>query len=269
LIEGFVTDSAANPVAGIEVALPDLALTATTNADGAYSFGFGMNLKQTIPDGRHRLVVNPDMQNRAYGTLDQWVRVRQGRLNSGPVVKLPVLSEKIPFRRILSGRVDNLLADGALQLDLSKAELTFPDLRNQGDVHVQFLSVEQLPYAPLSFATPLWIFCLQPGAINVSGQVGLTLAIPKRTGSYAYLDDFGQRVVLVGLDPEALMIVPVGVARIDADTKTVVSQGPVHLRRLDIIGYVLIDEQGQPLLEQYVNGEINLQQLIAELENGS
>lgn len=190
-------------------------------------------------------------------------------MNSGPVARLPVLSEKIPFRRILSGRADNLLAGGALQLDLSQAELTFPDLRDQGDVHAQFLSVDQLPYAPLSFATPLWIFCLQPGAINVSGQVGLTLAIPQRTGSYAYLDDFGDRVVLVGLDPEALMIVPVGVARIDAETKTVVSQGQVHLRRLDMIGYVLVGEPGQPLLEHYVNGDITLQQMIAELENGT
>lgn len=269
LIEGFVTDSVANPVAGIAVALPELGLTATTNADGAYSFGFGMNFDQTIPDGRHRLVVNPAMQNRAYGTVDQWVRVRQGRLNSGPVAKLPVISETIPFRRIISGRADNLLADGALQLNLSQAELTFPDLRDQGDVHAQFLSVENLPYAPLSFATPLWIFCLQPGAVGVSGQVGLTLAMPRRTGSYAYLDDFGQRVALVGLDPEALMIVPVGVGRIDADAKTVVSQGPVHLHRLDMIGYVLIGAQGQPLLEQYVNGDINLQQMIAGLENGT
>jgi hypothetical protein len=75
--------------------------------------------------------------------------------------------------------------------------------------------------------------------------------------------------VLVGLDFDALMIVPVGVGKIDADTKTVVSQGPVHLQRLDIIGYVLIGEPGQLLLEQYVNDEITLQQMIAALQNAT
>ncbi len=267
LIEGFVTDSAANPISGVKVHIPDLDLTAETNSDGAYCFGFGMDAGHALAAGRYKLVVNPDMQNTAYGTLTYWIRVRQGQLNSIPVVKLPVISAQIPFRRIISGKAENILAGGALKLDLSEAQLTFSDLRHQGDVHVQFLSVEKLPYAPLPYATPLWVFCTQPAGVKVSGQVGLSLAVPTRSGGYTYLEDFGSLVVLVGLDPDALMIVPVGVGQMDMDSKTVTSRGQVHLQRLDFIGYVHMKADAQPLLEQYVNNEISLRQMIAGLED--
>jgi hypothetical protein len=159
------------------------------------------------------------------------------------------------------------LADGALKLDLSNAQLTFADLRDQGDVHAQFLSVDQLPYAPMAYATPLWMFCLQPAGVAVSGQVGLTMAVPARQGSFSYLDDFGPLVVLVGLEPDALVMVPVGVGRLNADTKTVISQGDVHLQRLDFIGYAHMPEAAQPLLQQYIDGAADLAALTAGLES--
>jgi hypothetical protein len=266
LIEGFVTDSATNPVAGIQVKIDGLDFTTVTNTDGAYSFGFGMDAAKSLPAGRHKLIVNPGMQNSEWGTLGYWARVTQGRLCAVPAIRLPRIDARIPFRRIVSGQAANLLADGALKLDLSAAQLTFADLRDQGDVHAQFLSVQQLPYAPMAFATPLWMFCIQPGGVKVSGQVGLTLAVPARQGGYAYLDNFGPLVVLVGLEPDALVLAPVGVGRLDADSKTVVSQGAVHLQRLDFIGYAHMPEAAQPLLQQYIDGAVDLATLTAQLE---
>jgi hypothetical protein len=266
-VEGFVTDSASNPVAGVTVALGDTGLTTRTNSDGAYGFGYGLPADQTIPAGRHKVVVNPGLENRAYGTLEYWANVKAGRRNSVFPVKVPVLSPQIPFRRVISGEASNVLAGGALTIDLSNAELTFPDLRDQGDLHVQFLSVEKFPYAGLGSATPLWGFCNQPGGVEVTGRTALSMAIPARLGSHAYLEDFTDLVVLVGLDPDALMLVPVGVAKINLEAKTVVSQGPVQLQRLDFIGYAHIKQEARPLLEQYVNGDASLQQMIAGLEN--
>ncbi len=266
LVEGFVTDGAANPVAGIQVQIDGLDFAAVTNSDGAYSFGFGMDAATGLPAGRHKLIVNPGRRNSQWGTLDYWVRVAEGRLSSVPAIRLPKIDARIPFRRIVSGQAANLLADGALKLDLSAAQLTFADLRDQGDVHAQFLSVGQLPYAPMAYATPLWMFCLQPAAVEVSGPVGLTLAVPARDGGYTYLDNFGPLVVLVGLDPDALVLVPVGVGRLDDDTKTVVSQGAVHLQRLDFIGYAHMTEAAQPLLQQYIDGAVDLATITARLE---
>jgi hypothetical protein len=267
LIEGFVTDSATNPLAGIPVQIDGLDFTTVTNTDGAYSFGFGMDAAKSLPAGRHKLIVNPGMQISGWGTLTYWARVNQGRLCAVPAIRLPKIDARIPFRRIVSGRADNLLAEGALKLDLSNARLTFADLRDQGDVHAQFLSVEQLPYAPMAYATPLWMFCLQPAGVEVSGQVGLTLAVPARQGSFSYLDDFGPLVVLVGLEPDALVMVPVGVGRLNADTRTVISAGDVHLQRLDFIGCAHMPEAAQPLLQQYIDGAADLAALTAGLES--
>ncbi len=183
-----------------------------------------------------------------------------------PPILLPAISPSIPFKRILSGHAQNMLGNGSLELDLSQVELTFPDPRDQGDVHVQVLSIGSLSYDSLVSARPHWVYCIQPMGIEVSGPVGVRMDLPAHEGEYGCLEYFGERVVLVGLDPDALMITPVGVGLLDAEMRQITSEGVAHFQRLDYIGYALMLEAAQPILEQYANGEIDLRWMIAELE---
>ncbi|MCP4687110.1 MAG: carboxypeptidase regulatory-like domain-containing protein, partial [Desulfobacterales bacterium] len=267
-IEGFVLNTLAVPAPDVEVAITALGLTAVTDSSGAFGFGFGMPADQTIPPGRRILTVNPGMKNRRFGTVEKYVTVREGRLNDTPPILLPAIGASIPFKRIYSGASQTILGAGALELDLSQAELTFPDLKDHGDVHVQVLSIGSLSHAALVSARPHWVFCLQPWGLEVSGPVGVRMDLPAHEGDYGYLDFYGERAVLVGLDPDALMIVPVGVGLVDADAREITSEGDVHYQRLDYIGYALMPdhEEVQPILEQYGAGEIDLRRLIAELE---
>jgi hypothetical protein len=150
------------------------------------------------------------------------------------------------------------------------AAVTFGDLRDQGDVYVQFVPYESLAHACFAYTLPQWLFAVQPPGIEVSGPVGVSIGLPKQNGGYAYLDDFGQYVVLLGLDPQAMTIMPVGVGRIDADAHRVNSLGEVHLQRLDYIGYALATADHQDLLARYAENKISLRQLVAQLaENAS
>ena len=266
-IEGMVLNTQNDPLGGIEVRLPDLGLTAVTDNDGGFGLGYQLPPERNIPGGRYRMVVNPGLKNGAFGTIDQWVNVAEGRLNNATTVLLPSLNPSVPFRRIQSGAAQSLLASGALTLDLSQAVLSFPDLRDQGDVHAQVLQVNELSHRTLPTAAPYWVFALQPGGIRVSGTVGVRIGVPMRDGSYDYLLGKGLYFVMVGLDPEALMIMPVGVGKLDTDTKIISSVAPLALQRLDYIGFAPLPAEAQAVIEQFAKGEITLRQLTAELDN--
>jgi hypothetical protein len=102
--------------------------------------------------------------------------------------------------------------------------------------------------------------------VEVNGPVALTFAMPPLYGSRDYAVHIGARVVLIGYDPAALQIVPVGVGLVDADNNRVTSEGEVALQRLDYLGYALVDAEDQAVLERFANGEISLRQMIGELE---
>jgi hypothetical protein len=89
--------------------------------------------------------------------------------------------------------------------------------------------------------------------------------MPAMVGSYEYIGYIGERVVLVGLDHRSLQIVPVGVGKVDAVTRMVISEGQTAFSRLDIIGYALVDPEKQALLEEFSQGEIDLNELIRGL----
>jgi hypothetical protein len=74
------------------------------------------------------------------------------------------------------------------------------------------------------------------------------------------------RVVLVGFDPQSLMVSPIGVGHVDRQARMVVSEGPVVLQRLDFIGVSSVAANND-LLGRYVSGEIGLSQLIATMES--
>ncbi|MDA8138127.1 MAG: hypothetical protein M0036_05670 [Desulfobacteraceae bacterium] len=116
-------------------------------------------------------------------------------------------------------------------------------------------------------AAPYWVFALQPGGIGVSGGVGVRMAVPLRDESYSYLLGKGLYVVMVGLDPNSLTLMPVGVGKLDMQTKTLTSVAPLAMQRLDYIGFASVPAEAQAVIEQFVKGEISLRQLTAELDN--
>jgi hypothetical protein len=266
-IQGFVADQFGEKIEGLSLSIPELRRSAVSDKEGSYSFGFGDPADQTLPPGRYTVIANPGMANRRYGTTEFFVSVESGRLNEIGLNNVPVLNSEEPFRHLESGAGQVILAAGELTLELSEATLTFPDGGGAGDVHAQFLTVGEQPYGFINAAAPQWVFNLNPNAIEVSGHVGVRIKMPAMVGSYEYVGQIGERVVLVGLDARSLQLVPVGVGRVDSAARMVISEGTTSFKRLDIVGYGLVDLEKQPILEEFSKGEINLHQLINALNN--
>jgi hypothetical protein len=262
-INGTVIDQFAQPIAGIRVSLPELGRSTTTNRDGAFAFGYGDRYDQAIPAGRHELVINPDLKQTRFGTLNRWVSVQPGRQNRLEPSRLPLLDQNIPFVPV-EGRSQTSLLAGAVKLDLSNADLQFPDSRRSGDLHLQFTDFTQLPYPVGGSQLPHWVYTGQPAGIQVEGEMSVDLAMPKLNQSYDYLPPDGSYVLMVGLDRASRHIVPVGVGRIS--NYRVVSTGAPHYQSLDVLGYVLQGSAAQPLLQDYVDGKTDLRALQIALD---
>lgn len=256
-LQGLVGDQFLGEVSGITVSLPALNRRATTDANGSFAFGFGDPPEQTLPAGRHRLVINPGLENRRYGSVELWANVEAGRLTQLGNVPLPLLNPDVPFRRLVSGGASQSFAEGALTLDATSARFIFPDGRAQGDVHVQFTPVQHLPVASQSYAMPHWVYAVQPVGVELRGQLGVRIAMPPLFGSHEYVPADGTRVVLLGLDPNAMQLVPVGVGTITAQ----VIEGVIHDTRLDFLGYALVGAEAQGVLDKFAQGQLALPQL--------
>jgi hypothetical protein len=262
LAAGVVVDQLSEAVGGLEVTLPDLGLGTTTNANGNYVFRSGD--QGDLPGGRHRLVVNPGLANPLYGTLEAWANVEQGRVNSLSTLIVPLLNPAVPFVQIAGGEAQTLLAGGDLILDLSEATLLFPDGRPLGNVHVQFLTGSQVSFPPAGSAVPHWVYGVQPAGIQADGTLGVTIQMPSLYGGHEYVPPDGTLVVMLGFNTQAKVIEPVGVGEIQQ--LTVRGIGKLPMQSLDYIGYALVDEDVQPLLEQYRDGTMTLQALQTALQ---
>ena len=267
LIQGFVADQFMIPLEGIDVYLPKLDKISQTDINGCYGFGYGKPADQSIPEGRYLAIVNPELKNSTYGSLEFWINVEAGYLNKTDVKMIPVLNPEVPFVRIKSHQnIPAILAANELIMDLKDTQLSFPDGRNEGDIHVQFMKLNQIGYQCFTGAMPHWAFVIHPSGIEVSGNLQLTFTIPDLYESFEYISNLPEYVLLVGFDPKSLQIVPVGGGQMDKQTNTVSSVGLVHLKRLDYLGYALMPEKAQPLLIDYINGEIDIRQLIGEID---
>lgn len=265
LVHGFVADHLWVPIEGIDVLIPELGVSATTNADGNFNFNFGVAADKVVPPGRYRAIINPGNKHQGFGSLERFISFDPGLSYLG-VNAIEAMSSAEPYRHVVSGAsTPAMLASGQLQLDLSHASLTFADGRAEGDVHVQLLSSQAISYkAPVS-ATPEWLMVAQPIGIEVSGKPTVRIALPRQGDSYAYIDTLPDRVVLVGLDPASLELLPVGVGRIDRAAREVVSEGDLILERLDVIG-ISTRVPLQPALADYGAGKITLTVLRSALE---
>ena len=257
-------DQFAQPVEGVAVSLPELGRATRTNRDGAFAFGYGDRHDQAIPAGRYELSFNPGLKEPRFATLSRWIGVQAGRQNRLDVTRLPLLDQETPFAP-LEGRSQASLLGGAVKLDLSNADLQFPDHRRSGDLHLQFTDYAQLPYPIGGDHLPHWVYLGQPAGIRVEGEMAVDLAAPKLNQSHDYLPPEGSYVLMLGLDLVSRHIVPVGVGRIENDR--VVSAGEAHYQSLDVLGYVLQGTAAQPQLREYAEGRIDLRALLIALDN--
>ncbi len=267
LVQGAVFDQFMRPLEGIEVRLEEAGQSAFSDADGVFGFGFGSPVGDMLPEGRWRAVANPGLQNAKYGSVEAFFAIREGELNDVEPMLLPLLNPEVPFVALQGGDSEVLLAEGELRLDLSEAEILFPDGADRGSAHAQFAATEQLPYRFLPEAVPSWAFCVQPGGIRISGNPKVAFALPALAGGYDYVESIGERALIVGLDAESLLIVPVGVGRVDGDLRTLESEGSPDLERLDVLGFAPVSDEAQPYLEMFANDEIGLGELVGALRS--
>jgi hypothetical protein len=265
LATGFVADQFFNPVPELDVRLDDIQVTTQTNGEGVFSLGFG-KAEVAIPPGRHKLVLNPGMKNPSYGVVERWIDLQAGRMKDLGVAAIPLLDAGEPFRRIAGGQASVLLRGGDVDLDLSRASLIFPDGTTEGNVHADVFFGPAVGYPAISVGVPLLSYSLQPMGIQVSGPFGVTFALPAG-GNSNYIDVLPDYVLLVGLDPEALLLVPIGVGRVDREQRRVRSARALEARRLDFIGMApLTGSSFQSLFSKFADGLVDLPTLTMALE---
>ncbi|MDG9925148.1 MULTISPECIES: thrombospondin type 3 repeat-containing protein [unclassified Pseudomonas] len=262
LITGTLMDQLSQPAVNVEVRIEELGRSTVTNRDGGFSFGFAEGAERNIAGGQYQLQLNPGQANKSYGSSSRAITVQQGALNDIGRVPLSQLSSELPYVPLRGGEQFSLL-QGEIKLDLTQARLQFPDGQQQGDVHAQMLTITELPFPVDPMAMPYWMYSLQPGGVRVEGEVSLDLAALPLGDSHEYLPENGGHVVIVGLDPEAGRVVPVGVGVID--NFRIRSVGKLELHSLDLLGFALAGLEAQPALQAYATGDINLRQLQAEL----
>lgn len=265
LVEGAVTDQLNTPLAGVTVTLPALQQTTKTDNNGNFSFRIDRDAPVVPESRRYRLVINPGMKDPRWGSADVWANLSKGRLNGVGKQLLPLLNRSIPYITLRGGNPQTLVARGNMTLDLGSATLLFPDGRSRGNAHIQFLTGNALSHNPMPIGMPHWLYGVQPGGIEVSGGVGITIQMPKLGGSYDYIPADGTLVLMLGFNPQSKIIEPVGTGRIQ--NRQVSSIGKLPLQTLDYLGYALVTDTAQTVLQQFAAGEIgSVRELKAALE---
>ena len=262
LVSGLVVDSLGQSVAGMEVTLEELGVITETDSNGAYSFGYKQTADENLPGGTYTLVINPGMQTSGFGTRRKTVSIQEGRLTKLGILQLPVINKEAAFVPLSGGQQVTLL-NGDLKLDLTQANLQFPDRMRSGDVQFQFRELQRLPYKVEQLALPHWMYIAQPEGIELEGPVGIDIAIPKINNAYDYVPPDGAYVILVGYSAVAQRVIPVGVGKIQ--NYRVVSVGTPQLQRLDAIGYALVGPDMHTTLDDYAQGKVTLQQVLTAL----
>ena len=265
LVEGAVVDQLNTPLAGISVTIPELKQRAKTDNNGNFVFRIDRDAPVTPESRRYRLVVNPGMQDPRWGSIDTWANLSKGRLNGVGKQLLPLLNPDVPFVNLSGGNPQAIVARGNMTLDLSSATLLFPDGRSRGNAHIQFLTGNALSHNPMPIGMPHWLYGVQPTGIEVNGDIGITVQMPKLGGSYDYIPADGTLVLMLGFNPQTKIIEPVGAGRIQ--NRQVSSIGKLPLQTLDYLGYALVTAPAQTVLQQFEAGEINsVRGLMAALE---
>ena len=259
-VAGGVLDTFGQPVGRVSVAIPQLERRTLTDDEGAFGFGGGDVPSKNLPSGRYRLTVNADMARHGFGAARTWINIEQGSRNVIPSVTLPVLSDSAPSAFIGSGK-ENVIGAIGMHLDAREADLMFPDNTGAGGVRVQLTPQLSQPVAVFDPRyLPFWRYDIQPVGIMVDGDLQLAFELPPFRGSYQYVPEQGQYVVLLGRDNATLEMTPVGVGRVEAGPR-VVTTGSTHYTSLDYIAYAMVAPAQQTTLERYAQGDMGIDQL--------
>ena len=268
-VRGIVVDALRQKMPGVTISLPELKRSTVSDRNGAFSFGFGDSAQQAIPGGLYQLVINPDLRDPHYGSVNKKVRIEEGRLNNLPSLIVPLLNPNLAFQRIGSGQSQAILAGGDLVLDLSQVQLNFtvgPQAGlDRGDVHIQFSQINELNFSSHPAASTPWVYAVQPPGIELSGSPGISMQLPLLYGNRVYAPPDGTLVALVGFDAENELLIPVGVGEIS--NNRVVSVGSLNLSRLDYLGYSFIGGESQTVLADYRDGKLGYSELVGALGN--
>jgi len=263
-IQGAIADQANVTVAGIKVRIPELNVETITDSNGVFTFSGQGTTDNTIATGLYHFEVNPEQSNPGYGSNERLIKLENGRVNGIGNIGVPELNLDVPYRSVRSNVLSNVLVAGDLIIDTRNARLQFNDGSDEGAVHVQVINYgENIFQSETLNLSPLWVYNLQPGGIKVSGTIGLEIKMPSLYGSFDYIPADNTPVLIMGQDATTLALEPIGVGTVI--NNTVVSQGELKLERLDYIAYTLVPPEDYPLLQQYLDGNLTLEQLKAQL----
>ena len=95
----------------------------------------------------------------------------------------------------------------------------------------------------------------------MSGPLSVRIHLPDLPKAPEYRQQLPEYVLLVGVDPATLLLIPIGVGHIDPDAGTVQSVGPVVAERLDVIGVAIPAAGELSVLPSYGRGDLTLEQL--------
>mgnify|MGYP003641032587 CR=1 FL=1 len=230
------------------------------SSDGAVIFGFGA--EEALPGGDYWLNINVGQRNTLYGETYLPISINGGRMNELGLMPLPYLGTG-EGKVIISSGKENYLLNGAVQLDLTNAEIRFPDGSNSGAVNLQFMEPSGLNYNIDPILIPSWMYAFQPMGIKLRGAAGIRIEMPARNGGYEYLPEEGALGLFVGSNSEKALVTPMGVVRLEGHYAVVERYD--GLDTLEHIGVMFYGSWMQDILEEYLNDEIGMNALKAKL----
>ncbi len=231
-----------------------------TNNEGLVQFGYADNTTP-MPDGQYQLWVNPNQANAKYGETKLTVPVEGGRLNDFGFVPVSFLNPEIGATVLTSGE-NHLLNTDEVLLDLTQAQVTFPDGATTGNAHLQF-NTAGYNYPTHGLAEPSWLYSFQPLGIRLTGTAEIKLKLPKHQNSWEYLPANGTLALAVAVNPANEMIEPIGLA--ERQGNYAVFLHPENVAVLDHLGVIFLPENFQQTLIDYKNETISFPVLMAKL----
>ena len=259
--EGAVVDQFGQPVAGVSVELLELGRVTTTNAQGAFSFGYGDKAENAIPHGRYTLRVNNGLKLIDFGSLQEKIFINKGEQNNLGGQLLSALNKDDAFSQLTTGK-DIVLAKGDLILSTQNANIFFPGGQQQGFSMALFSPVGTFPHAYDPMFMPYWLYTLHPMGVEVEGTLAFDFALPKLDIIDDYVWKDGAYILLVGLDAERDLIVPQGVGIVENHRVKLLRS---EYTRLDYIGYAPMPGQAFASMQAYAEESINLDTMVTQI----
>ncbi len=275
LVHAFVLDRAFQPLASVDVSLPELEpasrFVTTTDANGAFGYGWGWPADKALPAGRHRVVLNPGGANPRFASVERWLDVVGGENNGGQSFVLPEIPMGARFTS-LSGGEQHVLENGRLVLDLTDATLQFSDASDTGLVAPHLIDAAEVGYPIADGNVLMFGIRLDPGQVAVEGELAINVALPRRGGAFEYLtalphgEDRDPIGLLFSVDPESLALVPSGVVEFDSVAVRAVMPRPTdRVSRLDVLAIGLVPIFAMPTALSYLDGDVEFDDVLSAL----